>query len=386
MLERFKVPLKDQVRISEESLRRTVTAFFEKMGETPEDAAIGADTLVTSDLRGVESHGVSNMLRIYQSLYEKGIIKANPNWRIVKETAGTANIDADSGLVIIIGRHAMQSAIDKAKKVGVGAVTVYNSGHSGAIGHHAMQAAEQGMVGLVTTAAGVLVVPTFASKGLFGTNPIAVAAPACNEAPFLFDAATCSVAMNKIFLARRLGSNVEPGWICDAQGEPIMKAMPTPENNEDFYLLPLGGTREQGSHKGYGFAMITEIMGSLLAGSIPSMLAGGAEEKSISKHHFAAYNIEAFTDLDTFKDNMDRMLKMIRETKPASGHERVLYPGMLEHEEILERKAQGIPLHKEVVEWFGNMTNELEISKLEIPNSMVSQKVKKSKGQKVEKG
>ena len=120
MLERFKVPLDEQVLVSEESLRRTVTEFFEKMGETPEDAAIAADPLVTSDLRGVESHGVSNMLRTYHYQYKNKHINAQANWKIVREKPGTANIDADKGLVIIIGRHAMQIAIDKAKQVGIG--------------------------------------------------------------------------------------------------------------------------------------------------------------------------------------------------------------------------------------------------------------------------
>ena len=384
MLERFKVPLKDQVRVSEESLRRTVTEFFEKMGETSEDAAIAADTLVSSDLRGVESHGVSNMLRAYQIYYKKGGIKPQAAWRIVRETPGTANFDADQGLVIILGRKAMQTAIDKAKKVGIGAVTVYNSGHSGPLGHFALQAVQNNMIGLVLTAAGTQVVPTFASRGLIGTNPIACAAPTRNEAPFLFDAATCSVAGNKIELARRLKTKLEPGWIADSEGLPIMESIQVPERTPEnpILLLPLGGTREQGSHKGFGFAMITEVLGGLLAGSVPGMLASAGEEGFMHKHHFAAYNIEAFTDIDTFKDNLDRTLKLIRETKPAKGHERVLYPGLIEHEEEQERRANGIPLHKEVIEWFGNMTNELEISKLEICSSLVSQKVKKSKGQK----
>lgn len=369
MLEQFKVPLDEQVLVSEESLRRTVTEFFEKMGETPEDAAIAVDTLVTSDLRGVESHGVSNMLRAYHYQYKNKHINAQANWKIVREKPGTANIDADRGLVIIIGRHAMQIAIDKAKQVGIGAVSVYNSGHSGAIGHHAMQAVQNNMVGLVTTAAGTQVVPTFSSVGLLGTNPIALAAPTRNEVPFLYDAATCSVAGNKIELARRMGSKLEPGWIADSEGIPIMKPVHVPEYKDGIpvHILPLGGTREQGSHKGFGLAMVTEILGSILAGSIPSMLASSPSEPAMMhKHHFVAYDIEAFTDLDIFKDNMDRMLKMIRETKPAPGKERVIYPGMIEHEEEKDRRANGIPLHKEVIEWFETMTNEEEISNLEI--------------------
>ncbi len=365
MLERFKVPIKEQVRVSEKSLRRTVTAFFEKMGESFEDAAIAADTLVTSDLRGVESHGVSNMLSHYRNGYKQKKIKPQPNWRIVRETPGTANIDADNGLVVFLARHAMQIAIEKAKKVGVGSVTVFNSEHSGAIGHHAMGAAQQDMIGMVMTSASARVVPTFASKALLGTNPIAVAAPARNEAPFLYDAATCSVAMNKIWIARRLGSMLGPGWICDNQGVPIEESILTPESDDEFLLLPLGGTREQGSHKGSGLAMIVDIMGSLLAGSIPDMLWNVDNKDRKQSHHFTAYNIEAFTEVDTFKDNMDRMLKMIRETKPVSGEERVLYPGLIEYEEEQDRRANGIPFHKEVMAWFEGLAEELSIPGLE---------------------
>lgn len=366
MLEIFKVSKKEQIRISEKSLRRSVMAFFEKMGEISEDAAIATDTLVSSDLRGVESHGVSNMLRYYLDGYMKEKIKARPNWHIVNETPGTATLDADNGLVVFLGKHAMQIAIDKAKKVGVGAVTVFNSEHSGAIGHHAMSAVQQDMIGLVMTSASARVVPTFASKALLGTNPIAVAAPTRNEAPFLYDAATCSVAMNKIWIARRLGSMLGPGWICDNQGLPIEESILAPESDDDFLLLPLGSTREQGSHKGFGLAMIVDIMSALLAGSIPDMLSSVDHKDRKQSHHFTAYNIEAFTELDTFKDNMDRMLKMIRETKPISSEERVLYPGLLEHEEKQARQENGIPFHKDVVTWFKEMTGHLSIPDIEI--------------------
>ena len=360
MLERFKVPVSDQVRVSAESLRRTVTDFFEKMGETGEDAAIAADTLVTSDLRGVESHGVSNMVAKYMEYYQEGSIKARPNWRVVRETPGTANIDADSGLVIILGRRAMQMAVDKAKEVGVGVVTVHNSGHSGAIGHHAMLAAQQDMVGMVMTAAGTRVLPTFGAEARFGTNPIAIAAPARKEAPFLFDAATSSVAMNKMWLAKRVGGKVVPGWIADKNGTPIMEDVSVPDD-DDYFLLPLGGTGEMGSHKGYGFSLMTEVMATLLSGALPGMILGDR----VSKHFFAAYSIAAFTDVDQFKDDMDRTLHALKTTKPAPGHDRVLYPGLAEHEEMEDRKANGIPLHWDVVEWFDDMTSEFDIHGVE---------------------
>src|SRR6059036_2977489 len=174
ILERFKVPAKDQVLVSEAALRRTVTQIFEKLGLSPEDSAEGADVLTMTDLRGVETHGVSNMLRAYVRDYKAGKLDPRPGWRVVRESPGTAVIDAERRLGIMVGPKAMRLAIDKARTVGVGVVTVYNSGHFGAIGHFAMQAAQQNMVGVCFTGAGLSVVPTFASKPLLGTNPIAI--------------------------------------------------------------------------------------------------------------------------------------------------------------------------------------------------------------------
>src|SRR5437762_8133827 len=302
ILERFKVPQKDQVLVSEGALRRTVTQIFEKLGVSADDAADAADVLTMTDLRGVETHGVSTVLRAYVRDYKAGKLDPRPGWRIVRESPGTAVIDAERRLGIIIGPKAMRLAVEKARRVGVGVVTVFNSGHFGAIGHFAMQAAEQNMVGVCFTGAGLSVVPTFASKPLLGTNPIALAAPARHEAPMLFDAATSAIAGNKIRLAMRVASPLLPGWVTDKDGIPIMEEKPVFDRDE-FYQAPLGGTREQGSHKGYGFALMAEVLSTMLAGALPTMLAPG----SGSKNHFAAYNIEAFTDVEKFKDTMDQI-------------------------------------------------------------------------------
>ncbi|MBI3326984.1 MAG: Ldh family oxidoreductase, partial [Nitrospinae bacterium] len=356
---RFKVPHADEVRVPEQSLRRTVTAIFEKMGLSPEDAAEGADVLVTTDLRGVETHGVSNMLRSYVQGYRSSTLNPRPNWRIVRSSPGTAVIDGDRGLGIILGPKAMRIAIDKARSVGIGIVTLYNNGHLGAVGHHAMLAAKEDMVGVCMSATSVSVVPTFGAEPRFGTNPISIAAPARHEGPFLFDAATSAIAGNKVRLAARVGSTLLPGWVTDKEGNPIMEETPAVERGQYFHL-PLGGTREQGSHKGYGFAMMAEILGSLLSGALPCML----DPTSGFKHYFAAYNIAAFTDVEGFKDIMDRMLQTLRNTRPARGHDRVLYPGFSEYEEEQDRRAKGIPLHKEVIRWFEGVTNELSIPPL----------------------
>jgi LDH2 family malate/lactate/ureidoglycolate dehydrogenase len=277
----------------------------------------------------------------------------------VRESPSTATIDGDGGLGIILGPKAMRIAIDKAKTVGVGIVTMYNGRHLGAVGHHAMLAAKEDMVGMCMTATQPSVLPTFGAEARFGTNPVAIAAPAKTQPSVLFDVATSAVAGNKIGLAARVGSNLLPGWIADREGNPIVEETPTLPRGQ-YFQLPLGGTREQGSHKGYGLALMVEIMATMLSGTLPV----GLDRSTGYKHFFAAYNIAAFTDVAEFKEHMDQMLEWLRETKPAPGQERVLYPGLLEYEDEKERREHGIPLHKEVIQWFGKITSELGVPPL----------------------
>jgi LDH2 family malate/lactate/ureidoglycolate dehydrogenase len=366
MLERFHVPKEQEVRVSDAALRRTIADLFVACGVPEADAATGADVLTMTDLRGVETHGVSNMLRAYIGWFQDGRLNPNPQQSIVRETPGTATIDGDRGLGLIQGTAAMQLAIDKARNVGVGVVTMRNSGHLGAVGHFSMQAAQQDMVGMCFTAMSTLVLPTFGAVPRLGTNPISIAAPANREPFLLYDAATSTIAGNKIMLARRVGANMEPGWIADPDGTPIMEEQAVPDGLMyglgAYNLLPLGGTREQGSHKGYGLGLMVEVLATLLSGTIPSMV----EDKApIASHHFAAFNIAAFDDVDHFKDTMDRMLQTLTETPPAPGHERVIYPGLPEAESEIDRRANGIPLHREVIDWFNRTTDELGVPRLE---------------------
>lgn len=355
---------KEEVKVTEAALRTAVAAIFEKLGVSPEDAAEGADVLVMSDLRGVDSHGVSNMFRTYVKGYQDGRLNPAPGWKMLRETAATAVVDAERRLGTIIGPRAMRLAVEKAKVCGVATVSVRNGGHFGAIGHHAMIAAEQDMIGLCMVGVGgfdLSVLPTFSAEPMFGTNPIAVAAPADTEAPFLFDAATSVIAGNKIRSAIRTGERLLPGWVADKQGRPPIEATPV-QDRYQFYLLPLGGTRELGSHKGYGLSMSAEILSSLLSGGLPNML----DDNPSSKAHFTAYNISAFTDPAVFKRDMDRMLKKLRSAKPVEGQARVYYPGLIEAEELSERRRQGIPLHQEVIQWFNQITAELGLAPLEV--------------------
>ncbi len=357
MLEQFHVSEAEAVRVNHDALRDTVAAVFERVDVPEKDARQAADVLVLADLRGVETHGVSNMLRTYVGEYRSGQINPHPKYKVLRETRAAANFDSDGALGIISTPLAMEMAIEKAKDAGVGMVTIMNGRHLGMASYYAMMALEHDMIGVCVTSCGPSVLPTFASLPRMGTNPIAVAAPAGEEPPFVFDAATSSIAGNKVGLARRVGALLSPGWMAAGDGTPIMEPMEAPEGNHLPWLLPVGSTREQGSHKGYGLACIVDILGGILSGGGFGMFPG----RPHFHHMVAAYRVEAFTDVVEFKGMMDDFLRLLKATPPTPGQERVIVAGQPEWEEEQERRARGIPLHKEVVGWFRETCAEMEI-------------------------
>ena len=355
MLERFKVPEADRVIVDDEEMRDATEQIFGAMGLRADDAVQAADVLMFNDLRGVETHGVSNMLRTYVARYETGRMNPTPDVRIERERDAVVRVDGDGGLGLHIAPQAMALAIERAQEHGVGAATVHNVGHMGGAGYHAMLALEHDMVGVAMSASGLLsMVPTFASEPRFGTNPIAWAAPAATMAPFVFDVGTTQVAANKMRLAKRVGAPIAPGWIASTDGTPIMEELETLP--DEYYLLPLGSTRELGSHKGYGLAAVIDILTSVFSG------LGAGFVALEPAFHLMAYRIEAFTDVEEFKTQMDEMLRGLAETPTAPGHDRVVYPGQLEAEEEQRRLADGIPYHVEVIDWFRQTEERLGLS------------------------
>tara|TARA_B100001105_G_scaffold94816_1_gene75429 strand:- start:1270 stop:2394 length:1125 start_codon:yes stop_codon:yes gene_type:complete len=371
MLERFHIPEDDEIRVNPEKLREISEQIFMKCGMNLANSRIATDVLLQADIRGVDTHGVSNMLRNYVMYLTEGSAKANPLWKITRETESTATVDCDEGLGLVVAPLCMDIAIEKAKKTGVGLVSMGNGRHLGMAGYHAMKALKHDMIGTCMTSSTTNVVPTYAAKTGLGTNPIAVAAPALNKAPFVFDAATSAIATNKVRLAQRLGVPLAAGWITDENGNPIMvetalDIKDDPDEVSNLLQTPVGATREMGSHKGYSLGMVVDILGSILNGS----LAGPLRTIKQHQNHFvAAYSIEAFIDTQTFKKMMDEYLQALEDLPPVEGQERVLYAGLVEEETAIERNKQGIPLHPEVINWFESICSELEL-----PFSLVEDK------------
>ena len=351
MLERFKVPEDIAIRVSPDDMRETVENLFKALAMPEDQAKQAADVLIYADVRGIDSHGVSNMTRVYVAGFRDGWLNPTPDCSVSSGTGAVVTVDCDKGLGLAVGPRVMDMAIEKARQFGIGVGIAVNAGHYGAAAYHAHKALAHDMIGISMTTGGVLVTPTFGAEPLLGLNPIGIAVPSDQEAPYIFDASMSSVAANKISLLKRVEGNVLPGWVTGKDGAPIMEETSVPD---PFMMLPLGGTREIGSHKGFGLTMLVEVLTTLLGG-----MGGGPFRRGNSAHYFMAYNVEAFTDLAGFKSDMDAYLKRLLACKPAPGETRVVYPGIPEHEAELERKERGIPYHPEVIAWFKKTCNSL---------------------------
>jgi len=353
VLDRFKVPSDIAVRVAADDMRKTVENLFENLGMRATDASQAADVLIYADIRGIDSHGVSNMTRAYVAGFQHDYYNPTPTTKVVRDTGAALTVDCDRGLGIAVCPAIMDLAIERAGQNGIGVAIAYNAGHYGPSAYYAHRGLKHDMIGMSMTTGGVHVVPTHGAEPLLGLNPIGIAVPSNSEIPYLFDASMSSLALNKIHLLKRVGGEVAAGWVTEADGSPKMDEGPVPD---DFKMLPLGGTRDIGSHKGMGLMMLVEVLTSVLAGT-----GAGPDRRADSAHYFMAYDVEAFTDLEIFKSDMDSYLKRIRESQTAPGEDRVVYPGILEHEDEIDRSENGIPYHPEVIGWFKDICKELEI-------------------------
>ena len=325
------------------------------MGCNETDAQTATESLLIADLRGVDSHGVAR-LSGYVRLWEAKRINAKPNIKIIHETPSTATVDGDAGLGLVVAPYAMQVAIEKAKNVGSGWVSVQNSNHFGIAGSHAMMALQHDMIGIAMTNASALVAPTFSTDKMLGTNPIAVAIPADNEAAFVADFATTTAANGKLEIAQRKNNPVPTGWVQTKDGSESTNAN---ELKDAGALLPLGGTREGSSHKGYMLGSIVDIFSGVLSGAnygpwvppFPAYIPMPANMPGLGLgHFFGAMRIDAFRTAADFKKDMDQWINAFKNAAPINENQKVIIPGEPEVEFEKIRRAAGIPLLQNVVD------------------------------------
>lgn len=340
---------------SAERLRRFTVETFLYFGVPQADAEQAADVLITSDLRGIDSHGVAR-LHTYFDMLRLGRINPNPNIRIVREKGSVATVDGDNGLGLVVGPKANEIAMEKAEKFGSGWVSVCNTNHYGIAGYYVLQALKRDMIGWAMTNSTKLVAPLWGAERMLGTNPIAIAFPGLEEPPIVIDMATSAAAYGKIEIAKRAGKTVPQGWIIDKNGN--MSTDPSDMINGGA-LLPLGSDREHGGHKGYALAAMVDILSCVLSGANwgpfapPFALRQEIPTRSVGKgigHFFGAMQIDGFTDVTEFKRRIDLWIRTFRAAKPAPGTNGVLIPGDPEREAEAVRRREGIPLIQAVVD------------------------------------
>lgn len=336
-------------------LKKFCKEVFQYMGCSYKDAELSADVLISADLRGVDSHGLAR-LSGYLRLWESGRINTKPNVKIIWESPSTASLDADEALGLVSSPIAMDLAIEKAKQVGTGWVSVQNSNHFGIAAYHAMRALKEDMIGIAMTNASPLVSPTFSKDRLLGTNPICVAIPANKENAFVADMATTTAANGKLEILQRKNMDAPLGWIQDKEGKPSKNAN---ELKNGGALLPLGGDREHGSHKGYALGSIVDIFSAILSGAnygpwVPPFVSFlPVSENPVGNgigHFFGAMRIDAFRSGEEFKDHMDNWIKTFKNSARVNEEQEVIIPGEPELAIHKERTENGIPLLNKVIE------------------------------------
>lgn len=350
-----------------QSLTQFAIEVFQSMGCSDEHSRMAAEVLIDADLKGIDSHGIAR-LPGYVRLWEKQRINATPNIHIVHETPSTAVIDGDAGLGLVVAPEAMRLAIKKAETAGTGWVSVRNSNHYGIAGYHALMAVANEMIGISMTNASPLVAPTFSAERLLGTNPIAVAIPAGNQPPFVADFATTTVANGKLEISKRKQQPIPLGWAQDNEGQPSTDPTCVEKGGA---LVPLGGTRELGSHKGYCLGSIVDIFSAVFSGAnygpwVPPFVSFlEPTDDPVGKgigHFLGAMRIDAFRPSEEFKNEMDRWITRFRGSKPSAGENQVLVPGDPEREIHSARIKEGIPLLPAVVSSLQDLSKEFNLN------------------------
>jgi LDH2 family malate/lactate/ureidoglycolate dehydrogenase len=325
-------------------LGKQLRAIFLAWGMPEEHVEATVEIMLEADLCGIDSHGVA-MLPLYAQFRSAGRIVMKPAVEVLRDRPSTALIDGGGGLGHYPSKRAMLLAIEKAKSSDVGIVAVRNSNHYGAAGVYARMAADAGLIGISTTAVHTpSVVPLHGADATFGTNPIAFAAPAKRNPPFLLDIATSTAAVGKLKLAQLAGKPIPEGWAVDADGRPVGNPE---EGLRHRRLVPLGVTRELGGHKGYGLAMMVEILSTTLPGATYALLRAPREPQTAPPdvgHFFMAINPAAFRKDGEFERDLDDMIDALRATRPVDPVRPVLVAGDPEHVAREHRKREGIPV------------------------------------------
>ena len=343
-----------QSTIPWELMQKFVFDIFCGCGVPPDDAAVCTDVVLESDRRGIESHGVNRLKPIYVDRIRAKIQNPVTNFEVVSDSVATAVVDGHDGMGQVVAKRSMQMAIDKAKKFGLGMVVVRNSTHFGIAGYYASMAVRNGCIGITGTNARPSIAPTFGVENMLGTNPLTFGIPTDDPFDFMLDCATSITQRGKIETYARMGAPTPAGMVIGKDGsaktdsEQILKDLV----NGTAALTPVGGIGEEhAGYKGFGYATVVEILSSALQnGSYMKMLNGIGEDGERQPHHlghfFIAIDVEFFIPIGAFRKITGNIMRDLRNSEKAPGHDRIYTAGEKEYLIWQERKEKGLPVNE----------------------------------------
>jgi len=315
----------EPIILEAELLRGFTEKVFGCLGVPEEDARIAADVLLEADLRGFDCHGVARLFPCYKRI-RKGLIETNPRMNFTWITSSTGSCDGGNGLGMVVGYRAMRACLSQAEESGAAFLAVSRSNHFGIAGYYSSMALAEKMIGITMSNASPRVVPTRGTTGILGTNPISVAVPRRSEAPFVLDMATSAVSSGKLDVVLRKGMEVPKGWIY-----PSVKPFLDEEGVVPMSVLqyPLGGSEETGGYKGYGLALMVDILCGALSGAHSgTRLAASKSELEANIGHFVgAMKISGFRPQDAFERDLELLIEDVKSSPREAGSEQVLIPG-----------------------------------------------------------
>jgi L-2-hydroxycarboxylate dehydrogenase (NAD+) len=358
-----------------DTMERFMVDVFKGVGVPEGDAKICADVLITSDKRGIDSHGIGRLKPIYYDRIKEGIQSPVTKFEVVREGLTTAVVDGHDGMGQVISKRAMSMTIEKAKKYGMGMVAVRNSTHYGIAGYYALMAVDAGMIGITGTNARPSIAPTFGVENMLGTNPLTFGMPTDEEFPFVLDCATSIAQRGKIEVYDRLGKTLPKGWVIGDDGQPQTDAHQVLIDlvKGKAALVPVGGIGEElAGYKGYGYATVVEILSAALQGGaflkgLLGLGAHGEHQPYHLGHFFMAINISEFTSLDTFKKDTGEILRSLRASKKAPGAQRIYTAGEKEYLAWQERKNRGVPVNEPLQNDIRRLVEELKLTGYDLP-------------------
>ena len=328
---------------------------FRSFGVPDDESREAAEILALADLRGIDSHGIAR-LHAYATMLENGRINPRPEITTVRETPSTATVDGDNGLGLVVGPRANRIAMDKADEVGTGWVAVRGSNHFGIAGYYVLEALRRDQLGWAMTNTTKIVAPLWGAERMLGTNPIAIAVPGHEEPPIVIDMASPAAAFGKLEMAIRTEESIPEGWAIDREGHPTSDPAAMVDGGA---MLPLGSTRDRGGHKGYCLGAMIDILSGVLSGAnwgpftpiFTTEFEEPARQVGIGLgHFFGAMRIDAFSDVDQFKRQIDDWIRTFRATRPAPGTDGPIIPGDPERAAELVRRRDGVPLVAAVID------------------------------------